>query len=134
MGLFQQPSFRLRTWVGGFAVVSDYMGVPIRSFPIPITGTGMKAIGTLFAGLLLAGLCWPQPASAQGVPPGSYLRSCGNAYLQGDTLIATCRRMDGYPRQTSLPAVQRCVGDIGNANGNLTCNYARGAAPPPLLW
>ena len=71
-----------------------------------------------------------QPASAQGVPPGSYLRSCGEAYLQGDTLIATCRRVDGYAQQTSLPAVRSCVGDIGNANGTLTCNYARGASPP----
>jgi hypothetical protein len=43
---------------------------------------------------------------------------------------ATCHRVDGYAQQTSLSAVRRCVGDIGNANGNLTCNYARGPAPP----
>ena len=90
----------------------------------------MKTIGTVLGGLLVAAACWAQPALAQGVPPGSYLRSCGEAYLRGDTLIATCRRVDGYAQQSSLPAVRSCVGDIGNANGNLTCNYARGPAPP----
>ena len=84
----------------------------------------MKTIQAVLAGLLLAGLGWPQPASAQDVPPGTYLRSCGEVYLQGDTLVATCRRMDGAPRRTSLPGVQGCVGDIGNLNGRLTCNYA----------
>src|SRR5205085_12541831 len=47
-----------------------------------------------------------------------------------DTLIATCRRADGYAQQSSLPAVRSCVGDIDNANGNLTCNYARLPASP----
>ena len=91
----------------------------------------MKTIGTLLAGLLFAVLSWGQPALAQGLPPGSYLRTCGNVYLQGDTLIATCRRADGYAQQTSLPAVQSCIGDVGNANGNLTCNYAGGLVPQP---
>jgi hypothetical protein len=91
----------------------------------------MKTIQALLAGLLLAGLCWPQSASAQGVLPGSYLRSCGDAYLQGDTLVATCRRVDGSVQRTSLPAAQSCVGDIGNRNGRLTCNYARARTPQP---
>ena len=81
--------------------------------------------------LVITVVCLAQPAAAQSVPPGSYLRSCGEAYLQGDTLIATCRRVDGYAQQTSLPAVRSCVGDIGNANGHLTCNHVRGAAPQP---
>jgi hypothetical protein len=89
----------------------------------------MKTIGTVLGAFLVAAVCCSKLAAAQGVPPGSYLRSCGEAYLQGDTLIATCRRIDGYAQQTSLPAVRSCVGDIGNANGNLTCNYARGASP-----
>src|ERR1700730_18234969 len=84
----------------------------------------MKTIQAVLAGLLLAGLGWPQPASAQGVPPGTYLRSCGEVYLRGDTLIATCRRMDGSAQRSSLPAVRGCVGDIGNMNGRLTCSYA----------
>jgi hypothetical protein len=89
----------------------------------------MKTIRVLLAGLLLAGLCWPLSASAQAVPPGSYLDTCGNAYLRGDTLVATCRRVDGYAERTSLPAVQSCVGDIGNMNGRLTCSYARARMP-----
>jgi len=90
----------------------------------------MRAIGTFAA--LLSGLLFAlQSALAQGVPPGSYLRSCGNAYLEGDTLIATCRRMDGHAQQTALPAIRSCIGDIGNANGNLTCNRGRGSGPPP---
>ena len=89
----------------------------------------MKTIGAL-AGLLLAAVCWPQLASAQNVPPGSYLRSCGEVYVRGDTLVATCRRADGNAERTSLPAVQRCVGDIGNRNGRLTCSYAGAPASP----
>jgi hypothetical protein len=89
----------------------------------------MKTIGAL-AGLLLAAVCWPQLASAQNVPPGSYLRSCGEVYVRGDTLVATCRRADGNAERTSLRAVQRCVGDIGNMNGRLTCSYAGAPTPP----
>ena len=36
----------------------------------------MKAGGALVPGLLLAALCLSQSASAQNVPPGTYLRSC----------------------------------------------------------
>jgi hypothetical protein len=88
----------------------------------------MKTIAAL-AGLLLAAVCW-QSASAQNVPPGTYLRSCGEVHMRGDTLVATCRRADGSPERASLPAVQRCVGDIGNMNGRLTCNYAGAPAAP----
>jgi len=89
----------------------------------------MKTIGAL-AGLLLAAVCWPQSASAQNVPPGSYLRSCGEVYVRGDTLVATCRRADGNAERTSLRAVEGCVGDMGNMNGRLTCSYAGAPAPP----
>jgi len=84
----------------------------------------MKTIQALLAGLLLAGLCWPLSASAQDVPPGTYLRSCGEVHLRGDELVATCRGMDGSAHRSSLPAVRGCVGDIGNINGRLNCNYA----------
>src|ERR1700682_4455564 len=84
-------------------------------------GNVMKTVGVLLAGLLLAGLGWPQSASADDVPPGTYRRSCGDAYLQGGTLIAACRRVNGSAQPTALPAVQYCVGDIGNLNGALTC-------------
>ena len=51
--------------------------------------------------------------------------------MRGDNLIAVCRRADGGEQRTSLADVYRCVGDIGNMNGNLTCNYGGAAAPPP---
>src|SRR3954454_4651678 len=92
----------------------------------------MKTIGVLVAGVLLATLCGPQSASAQGVPPGSYLRTCGEVYLQGDTLVATCRRVNGAPERTSLPAVHNCVDDSGNVNGRIACSYARARTPQPF--
>ncbi len=89
----------------------------------------MRLYQIVVAGLLLAGVALA-PAQAQGVPQGSYLRSCGNVAVRGDTLIATCRRVDGGDQPTSLPSVHRCVGDIGNNNGNLQCSYGGGAPPP----
>ena len=90
----------------------------------------MKRGITVLAGLLLAGIAWMQPAAAQGLPPGSYLRTCTGAMLRGDTLVATCRREDGREQRTSLPDVRRCVGEIGNNNGNLQCTYGGGRAGP----
>jgi len=82
------------------------------------------------AALVLAVTAWSVPAQAQGVPRGSYLRSCQQIGIQGDTLFAVCRTMDGRGQRTSLPQVSRCVGDIGNNNGNLQCSYAGGGPQP----
>ena len=90
----------------------------------------MKRGTAALTGVLLAGVAWMQPAAAQGLPPGSYLRSCTGAMLRGDTLVAACRREDGREQRTSLPDVLRCVGEIGNNNGNLQCNYGGGRAGP----
>src|SRR5437762_6705678 len=87
------------------------------------------ALGAL-AAWLLAGVALPAPAQAQGVPPGSYLQSCGDIGVQGDTLFAVCRGMDGGGQRTQLPTVSQCVGDIGNNNGNLQCSYAGGGPAP----
>jgi hypothetical protein len=78
------------------------------------------------AALLLAGIAWSAAAQAQGVPQGSYLQSCGNVGIQGDTLVANCRTADGRDRRAALNAVSRCVGDIANNNGNLQCNQGGG--------
>jgi hypothetical protein len=88
----------------------------------------MKTYLAALAGMLLAGMAWSQPAAAQGLPQGSYLRSCTGATLQGDTLVATCRRQDGREQRTSLADVRRCTGDIGNNGGNLQCAYGAGRA------
>src|SRR5437764_7588846 len=91
----------------------------------------MKRGTAALTGVLLAGVAWMQPAAAQGLPQGSYLSSCMGAGLRGDTLVATCRRADGYEQRTSLAAVHRCVGDIGNNNGTLQCTYGGAQAVPP---
>src|SRR5262249_52824765 len=66
------------------------------------------------------------PVSAQGLPNGSYLQSCRNVAVHGDRLLADCRRTDGRWARTALQNVDRCVGDIGNMNGQLACNHAGG--------
>src|ERR1700730_12996213 len=91
----------------------------------------MKTYLAALAGVLLAGMAWSQPAAAQGLPQGSYLRSCTGATLQGDTLVATCRRADGREQRTSLADVRRCTGEIGNNGGNLQCAYGAGRAAGP---
>ncbi len=58
---------------------------------------------------------------ARPLPGGSYQQSCGNIGLNGNTLVATCRTMKGRMQRTSLANVDRCVGDIGNNNGQLNC-------------
>ena len=88
----------------------------------------MKIVPRVLAAIVL--LAWVLPSSAaqaQQVPRGSYLRSCPEATVSRNTLIATCRQVDGQWRQSTLADVDRCVGDIGNNNGRLRCSYG----PPP---
>jgi len=83
-----------------------------------------KTMMAALAGLgLLAGAS-AVPAQAQGVPGGSYLRSCTNVHQRGDRLVAECRREDGG-WQRSVLDVDRCRGGIANTNGSLTCNNGR---------
>jgi hypothetical protein len=96
----------------------------------------MKIASRALVALLLAGILWSAPSQAQRVPPGSYLQSCGDVGMRGDTLFAVCRARGGGERRTQLPAVSRCVGDIGNNNGSLQCDYGAGGPqygqqPPP---
>src|ERR1700680_5351102 len=88
-----------------------------------------RGIG-LLSGLLLAVRGWAEPVAAQGLPQGSYLQSCTRVSLRGDNLVAVCRRADGGEQRTSLAGVYRCVGDIGNINGTLTCDYGGGRGAP----
>jgi hypothetical protein len=92
----------------------------------------LKAIIGLFAVVALAGLSLS--AYAQAVPPGSYQQSCRNIRMQGSTLSAVCRRANGRGDQPTALNVTHCAGDIGNNNGQLTCNGGQPAAapaPPP---
>lgn len=60
-------------------------------------------------------------ASAQGVPDGSYLETCGNVRMRGDTLSATCTNRNGEGIRSSLRNAMDCSGGIENINGRLTC-------------
>ena len=66
----------------------------------------------------------PMPPGGPGrpLPGGSYQQSCSNIGLNGSTLVATCKTAKGRMQRTSLANVDRCVGDIGNNNGQLNCN------------
>ena len=92
----------------------------------------MKMVSVALAAVVLAGLGWALPAQAQGLPQGSYLGSCTGARMEGDTLVARCRAVDGREQRSALAGVRRCVGDIGNSNGSLQCNFGgRAEAVPP---
>jgi hypothetical protein len=65
---------------------------------------------------------------------------CTHVGVYRDRLIADCRRTDGSWERTALREVDRCVGDIGNMDGQLACNRAdqsygwsqgRGYGQPP---
>ena len=86
----------------------------------------MKIITTMMAGAVVAHLSWMQPAQAQGSPQGSYLQTCSDVRVQGDALVATCRTADRREQRSSLAGFKRCIGDIGNNNGVLECNFASG--------
>jgi hypothetical protein len=86
----------------------------------------MKITLGALAAVILAAISWAAPAEAQGVPQGSYLRSCSQAGMWGDGLLATCRRADGAMQRSVLSDARRCVGDIGNNNGVLQCQHASG--------
>jgi CVNH domain len=86
------------------------------------------SLGT-FAALLITGSMFLQPAHAQSVPQGSYRTSCTDIRVEDRTLTAVCRIADGREQRTSLTDVNRCVGDIGNDNGALTCGHGQPMAP-----
>ena len=44
--------------------------------------------------------------------------------MDGDRLIADCRRTDGGWHRTALD-INRCAGDIANIDGRLSCNLSQ---------
>jgi CVNH domain len=89
----------------------------------------MKISLRVFAALLITGSMFLQPTHAQSVPQGSYRTSCTDVRMEDRTLTAVCRIADGREQRTSLTDVNRCVGDIGNDNGALTCGHGQPMAP-----
>ena len=82
-----------------------------------------------FAALLIIGSMFLQPAHAQSAPQGSYRSSCTDVRMEDRTLTAVCRIADGREQRTSLTDLDRCVGDIANDNGALTCSHGQPMAP-----
>jgi hypothetical protein len=78
--------------------------------------------GGLGAAIAGAAMLLSLGATSAHAQSGSYLASCNNVQTFGDRLIADCRRMDGSWGRTALHDLGSCVGDIGNMNGQLTCN------------
>jgi hypothetical protein len=63
-------------------------------------------------------------ATAGGWPQGTYLQSCAPISFKGDVLVAECYPLDHDlgMQVTALKQASRCIGDIGNADGKLTCS------------
>src|SRR5215472_14706774 len=100
---------------------------PVMAESAQTRRSAMKIVTTMMAGAVVAHLSWMQPAQAQGSPQGSYLQTCTDVRVQGDALVATCRTADRREQRSSLAGFKRCIGDIGNNNGVLECNFASGA-------
>jgi len=69
--------------------------------------------------------CALTASRADNVPQGSYLRSCRCARIQNGQLVAQCQTshlLGSQWKDTSLPGVSGCVGDIFNVEGSLHCN------------
>jgi hypothetical protein len=56
-----------------------------------------------------------------GIPPGDYRRTCNDIRVNGERLEATCQKVDGGWRSTSLDNYQRCGNLISNVDGQLRC-------------
>ena len=56
-----------------------------------------------------------------GAPNGSYVQTCQNVSMNGNTLQASCQKGNGRWKNASLRHVDQCNGDIANINGKLQC-------------
>ena len=55
------------------------------------------------------------------LPPGSYIATCKDVRLQGNSLSASCNDGKDHWRSTSMRDANKCNGDIANQNGTLRC-------------
>jgi CVNH domain len=67
-------------------------------------------------------------SAADDIPPGTYRDTCRNIKMHHDRLQAKCQTSQGNWVNTSLEDADRCVGDITNVEGQLTCN--KNSSPP----
>ncbi|MFT5085406.1 MAG: hypothetical protein ACI9Y1_003467 [Lentisphaeria bacterium] len=80
-----------------------------------------------FICLAFSGVFLSSHVLAASSPVGSYNKSCSAISVAGDTLLATCEKLDSSVNNTSLSNLAACLssinqyGDIGNIDGNLIC-------------
>ena len=118
----------------GASAGSREIGSAVQKFAavstVVVVSTGrelsVKGIIGLFGAAVVASLY--VSAFAQAPPLGSYQDSCRDSRMRGTTLTAVCSRLNGSEQLTALN-VARCVGDIGNADGQLICNGGQPAEP-----
>jgi hypothetical protein len=67
---------------------------------------------------------WPDQ-SQRALPPGSYLQTCSDANLSGDTLTAQCKDRSQTLHQTFLTRASHCNRGIENIEGRLACPRLR---------
>src|SRR3984893_18576409 len=79
-----------------------------------------------FAALLITGSVLLHAAHSHSQRQGSYRSSYTDARVEDRTV---CRLADRREQRTSLTDFNRCVGDIGNDNGALTCSHGQPMAP-----
>jgi hypothetical protein len=84
--------------------------------------------GSALLAAILSVLIYVAPAVARDAPPGSYLQSCTVTAVRGTSVTASCTTRHGRRLESTLKAVDDCVGDISNNDGLLTCRKAH--APP----
>src|SRR2546429_494446 len=87
----------------------------------------MKIAWGTVAALLLIGSAWSAPAQAQYMPQGSYLQTCRDVGVQGDTLFAVCRTVDGRGERAIGWAHRICRGRDQN-RGRRSARRLVGAA------
>lgn len=63
----------------------------------------------------------PAAEARTNLPEGSYLDSCRNLYVEGDTLYGECRDSRNKWKKTWISGYAYCEGDIINNNGVLDC-------------
>ena len=56
-----------------------------------------------------------------GIPPGDYRQTCSDIRVNGQRLDASCQKVDGSWRKTSLENFSRCGDRISNVDGRLRC-------------
>jgi len=92
-----------------------------------------RLLAFCLATLALLGML-PGMASAQWVPPGSYLDTCRNVQVNGPFLLASCQDVRGRWVNSNLPLEQCSRGGIVNNNGRLACGRGGNGGsrrPPP---